>query len=260
MERDLFLQTTMRGLETGLTVGTIASSPIATCSVHDEPDEVLARPEWSDYDALPVADGNRIIAVVERNTGSRRPLDSSILVSADQPLEEFLKTHGLVQDGYRLVIFGGKIEGIVTPSDLLRLPVRVLAFALLSHLEMTMVKIIDRHNIDTEQWLHIVSEERKEELLCHQETLRRHQLNPNMLEFTYMSEKLNVLKCLKLIPNSVATKASGLNELRNQIAHNRDYVRSSKDLNRFLRRMERLPILISTFECIALGRPEPRPE
>lgn len=248
MQEGSFLQATMRGLEAGLTVGTIASSPIETCMVHDEPEDVLSRPKWSDYDALPVIDGDRIVAVIERATRMRRPLDSSVLVSANQPLEEFLTQRGLVEDGYRLVIFGGKIGGIVTPSDLLRLPVRVLAFALLSHLEMTMAKIIDCHCPETEQWLYILSKERRDELLCLQETLRQDQLNPHMLEFTYMSEKLRVLKCLNLISKSLIRKSGSLNDFRNQIAHNHNYVRNRIELSRFLDRMERLPALIAEFE------------
>jgi len=74
---------------------------------------------------------------VERsNPKIRRPLDDSVLVAADNPLSQFIRT--IHQQPYRLVVDGTAIRGIVTWSDLLKLPVTVLAFSLVAQLELAM--------------------------------------------------------------------------------------------------------------------------
>lgn len=229
-------------------MGTIASSPIETCTVDDDPEEVLARPRWLDFDVLPVMDDQRIVAVIERSNRIKRPLHSGILVSSSQPLEDFLTTSGFVDDGYRLVLFGSRIAGIVTPSDLLRLPVRVLAFALLSHLEHTMNRIINADHSEPDGWLKYLKLDRKAELEQDLEKLQQERLNPDLLEFTYLSEKINILKKSKRISNAEAKSAGGLNELRHQVAHNRDYARDQKELQNFLGRMQRIRALIAKLE------------
>jgi hypothetical protein len=69
----------------------------------------------------------------------RRP-DDGLLVASDEPLKRFIPL--LVESPYRLVVRGTRIEGIVTNSDVHKLPVRLLAFALVTHLEMTMADVI----------------------------------------------------------------------------------------------------------------------
>ncbi len=80
---EMYLVNTMKGLEAGLTVGTIASSPIMTCSPTDDPAAVLS--EWPDFDVIPVEDQGQIVAIVERSSESRRPLDSGMLVASGLP-------------------------------------------------------------------------------------------------------------------------------------------------------------------------------
>ena len=69
-----------------------------------------------------------------------RGLDDSMLVSAEECLPKFLP---FLQDcPYRLVVKGTEIQGIVTLSDVAKLPVRLMAFTLVTHLEMLMARVI----------------------------------------------------------------------------------------------------------------------
>lgn len=248
MAIDTFVQATFRELESSLTVGTIASSPIVTCGEGDEVEDVLTRSDWSDFDAIPVLDGKRITAVIERGSHSKRSLDSSVLVSSAQPLEEFLGMPGFVDDGYRLVVFGSKIDGIVTPSDLLRLPVRVLVFAHLAHLEMAMGEILDAQHLPDNHWLQYLSPERQLELGEILTQLQADRLNPNLIEYMTFSEKARVLKKIGAMSKPEADNAGGLSELRNQVMHHRDYVRTQTELRRFLNRFQRTRDMINALE------------
>lgn len=246
-----YLEATLKGFEAGLTVGSITSYPIITCDVDEEPQDVLARDDWSDFDVIPMRQDGSIVAVIERRNRVKRPLESRILVSANQPLEAFLATQGLIDDGYRLVIFGAEIEGIVTPSDLLRLPVRVFAFALLSHLEQVMNRVInDRHSC-SDQWLAYLSDDRRGEFQQRQQQMHAERLNPDALEFVYLSDKAEILRKSGVISRAESKKLGGLVELRNQITHNRDYAHDHAELRDFMRRLQSIPEFISRLEDTA---------
>ena len=63
-----------------------------------------------------------------------------MLVSAEEPLPKFLPT--LVSSPYRLVVRGVEIRGIVTLSDVAKLPVRLMAFTLAIHVEVVLADVI----------------------------------------------------------------------------------------------------------------------
>jgi len=83
--------------------------------------------------------------------------------------------------------------------------------------------------------------------------LSEQRLNPNLLEFTYLSDKINILSGLKSVTNAEAKKLGGLNELRNQVAHNRNYVADLNGLHKFLERMRRTRTFVDEFERRAVS-------
>ena len=89
----------------------------------------------------------------ERVGKRRRPLDDSLLVSADAPLWDFI--HTVHEQPYRLVVEKTKIAGIVTWSDLLKVPVFVLAFSLLAELELAMNRRILKQYKD-DSWVRLL--------------------------------------------------------------------------------------------------------
>ena len=83
----------LAGLNEGLRVKHIAASPLLTCCAADDLDQVLSRPYLNGIDQIPIADDGRIVALWEHSQEwKRRPLDDSILVSADAPLWHFIHT------------------------------------------------------------------------------------------------------------------------------------------------------------------------
>ena len=80
------------------------------------------------------------------------PLDDSLLTTADQPLMALL--HDLVVPPYyRLVVEGKDMRGIVTRSDVLKLPVRVLAFTFIADVESLLNKKITQRCPDNQSLL-----------------------------------------------------------------------------------------------------------
>jgi hypothetical protein len=144
---------TIKGLEAGLKVGDIATYGFVYCHSSDDAAEVMARADWRSFDCVPVKHDHRIVGVLERDQdlrgpagGCMRSLDESLLVSSEEPLKGFIPL--LVESPHRLVVQGTRIEGIVTRSDVHKLPVRLLAFALVTNLEMTMADLIVRRSTD----------------------------------------------------------------------------------------------------------------
>jgi predicted transcriptional regulator len=129
---------TMSGLTAGLSVVHIAALHLMTCGIDQGIKDVLEDPALVGFDYIPVLNRKRIVGLVERRrTGDEgtvkekmRPLDDSLLVSADEPLTSFVPC--LRTNAFRLVVRGTEIRGIVTRSDLIKLPVRLVAFAKLS--------------------------------------------------------------------------------------------------------------------------------
>ena len=170
-------------------------------------EELFRRTDYADFDQLPVAEGNRIVGIVERsNPKVRRPLDDSVLVAADNPLSNFIRT--ISQQPYRLVVDGTAITGIVTWSDLLKLPVTVLAFSLVAQLELAMNFRIEEKYGEEAGWISsIKKKERKSGRLC---KLQKENLALSVLELADFAHKAKVL--------------------REQLSANRDFERDLKSL------------------------------
>jgi hypothetical protein len=234
---------TMKGLETGLKVGDIATYGFRACDADDDAAGVLAQVELLPYDCIPVKDGDRVVGVLERNGAVApglarevmRRLDDGLLVSSDEPLKGFIPL--LVESPHRLVVRGARIEGIVTSSDVHKLPVRLLAFALVTHLEMTMADVIVRRS-GGDDWIGRLSPGRQGKVAEKFEQLRTENFDPPLIEVTDFCDKRDVLAKLGLLNVPSKRKAvddfERIEELRNSVAHAATYAQSEGRLAEFV--------------------------
>jgi hypothetical protein len=234
---------TMKGLETGLKVGDIATYGFSSCEVDDDASEVMSRAEFVPFDCIPVRDNELVVGVLERNgdvvsgpAGTRmRRLDDGLLVSSDEPLKAFIPL--LVETPHRLVVRGARIEGIVTSSDIHKLPVRLLAFALVTHLEMTMAAVIAGGS-GGDDWLELLSQGRQQKVAAKFKELRKANFDPPLIEVTDFCDKRDVLAKKGLL--SVPSKRKALEdferieELRNSVAHAATFAQSEEHLAQFV--------------------------
>jgi predicted transcriptional regulator len=160
---------TLTGLELGLQVHHIATYGLVTCAPDDLVDVVFS--EYPEFDQIPVKNGQEVIGVLERECSEigkvkhqMRNLDDGILVAANEPLLDFMPLMADIPF-YRLVLTGSRINGIVTRSDLLKLPVRLLGFAMVTNLELMMQEVIQHQLPDDQVWMALLSNNRREKVV-----------------------------------------------------------------------------------------------
>lgn len=164
-----------------------------------------------------------------------RRLDDGLLVSSDEPLKGFIPL--LIESPHRLVVRGARIEGIVTSSDVHKLPVRLLAFALVTHLEMTMADVIVRGS-DGEDWTLLLSEGRQRKVMEKFGRLRTEKFDPPLIEVTDFCDKRDVLAKIGVLNVPSKRKAvddfERIEELRNSVAHAATYAQTEEQLAKFV--------------------------
>lgn len=244
---------TMSGLEKGLQVIHI-TTPTAQllCSQYDEDIEtVLARPDLKQFDQIPIIEQEAIIGLLKRRKCSEdakgiardhmQKLGETILVSADTPLLKFIQNDSLD----RIVIGGTNICGLVTRSDLLKLPVFLLGFALVMHVETLMLNMIRNAGIDEKIWLIWLQSNRRGDIQKRFAQLTSHRSDPEMLELTYFSDKSKILEQLAALEEysshlpdkSCIDQLVEIKLLRNTIAHTGNTSDSDDILQKFIDRL-----------------------
>lgn len=223
-------------LSEGLRVRHIAHLSLMTCESTDDDDEVLNRPTLVEFDQIPIAEGNRIVGILERKPPRRRLLDDSLLVSADEILAGFIFT--LKHQPYRLVVDGTSIRGIVTWSDLLKNPVLLFAYSLISELELLMNAAIHNKYGDGDQWVQELDKDEQKRIECRKKKLAKENLTLPTIELADFEHKAKVLRTPFLTGLDFENDIMKLVALRNGVAHVHQVVRSDKDLRRFVEQLE----------------------
>lgn len=146
-------------VEQGLSVLLIATprDRLVTCDVAEDLRTVVTRNEVQRFDFLPVVragdGGPQICGLVqmtpfldgrlepERSVRDRmEPLSEENLIGADAGILTFVRDADVRP--CRLIVAGTEIVGLVSLSDLQRLPVRPVLFMLITHLELLMAEVI----------------------------------------------------------------------------------------------------------------------
>ena len=256
-------QKTLSGLEAGLQVELIAASPLETCNVSENAATVLAR--FSGFTCIPVRPhwNEPIVGVLEQcqpppqGTVEQhmRPLDGSMLISAGASLKELIPLLG--QSPYRLVVTERGVEGIVTPSDLQKLPVRLYVFALITHFEMLMRDIIASHYPNDDDWLLLLPNPLKKKIEKDWEDLKESDLNVSKLECASLSAKSIILE--QLLPPEEGKKLSEeremIRDLRHSIAHAGSYANDGQSGQKFIDCHEKILNWIETLPRYLEARP-----
>lgn len=233
------LESTKDGLETGLTVRHITTYALETCEADADVVEVLNDPRMQSFDCIPVRANGVIIGCVWRSSCRAgrvseyvQPLTESLLVSAYLPLTQFIPI--IAETSHRLVLHGASIRGIVTWSDLQKLPVRLFAFSLITHLEMVMAQTIRARFTHDEEWLQMISPGRRQHIEEKRQALQRKNLEPPLIELTDFCDKRDILAKRLKPGKQFLAELKAIEALRNTTAHAGSYAESPEAVREFI--------------------------
>jgi hypothetical protein len=126
----------------------------------------------------------------------------------------------------RMVVAGSRIVGLVSLSDLQKLPVRAALFGLITGFEMTMATAIERQFGGDNAWLTLLSPGRQEKIQREIEKSRREDGFVNELLFTQFCDKKRIIAKGFDLPFSnrdLQSQLDDLEKLRNNLAHANEY-------------------------------------
>jgi CBS domain-containing protein len=223
----------------GFHVSHIATFDLKTCTPEETIADLIRR--LPDYDQIPVKENGQTIGVWQRATHTNvfvkeqmLPLNESLLVSADEPLMTFLPY--LAQyPYYRLVLKGVEICGIVTRSDVLKLPVRLYAFAIYTNLELTMKELILKNLPEDSEWKSLLSPDRQAKIQERKDEYKRENIDPALIDFTEFYDKYGIIKRYFKEPSEFEKDMKKVQKwLRNPIAHARNFAPNNLALVDFI--------------------------
>lgn len=236
------------GLHAGLTVGLIATprADFETCSFSDTVNAVVKRNDGL-YDFLPVVeskgDEHRIVGLFRATDPCLQniqndelvqahyyTLSEQFLVGADASILEFIRT----ADGNpcQLVVSGENITGLVSLSDLQKLPVRAALFALITGLEISMAEAIRANTRTSDDWMTCLTAGRRQELRKQISRSRKGDGFVDELLFTQFGDKSDILLQRFDLPSNngdLKHRFSAIRELRNNLAHSNEYAATPEE-------------------------------
>ena len=225
-DRDSELARTLPAMEDGFQARLIATfDPDLVCAPAEA--GVLRWLEDADPDLaqFPVRDGDPTVGVLLRGQHPAErsvrevmlPLRGGLVVAGDLPIADLIPQ--LRECHYRLVVRDSRIDGLVTESDLLRLPVRALLFSLVTHLEQVMADFItDRW--ENSQWMEMLQSSRQEKIIQKEADLRKKGMNPPRIELTDFCDKRELIaSAIGHEKKKFVTAMRDIEDLRNQLAH-----------------------------------------
>jgi len=242
-------QATMKELQKVFIVGLIATKrkELETCQQDEALPAVVERTRINMFDFLPVVEAKpadaepyaKIIGLVEVASFRQgevpdsdirsfmHPLSDENLIGADANILDFVRNAD--RQRCRLLVSGLEISGLVSLSDLQRLPVRAALFGLVTHFEIIMTNAIRREFNGAEGWLARLSIERQSQI---EEKISNAKLMDGFVDnllFTQFGDKETIIRkspFFKLNKTAFKSELAAIQSLRNALAHANDYASS----------------------------------
>ena len=218
---------------------------LVSCAIDEPVAAVVARPDAQAFDQLPVVADGRIVGLLRRRAYTADPpmpgtvrdvfdrIDETMLIAADAGILGFLLS--AKTSPCRLILDGERITGLVSKSDLQKLPVRSLLFHIVTHLELAMAAWIRRHFPDDAVWLGVLTESRRAAVEERYRGLAEARLAIDRLTATMFADKRAVILRTAALPmsrNRAKEEFEAIEALRDAVAHIGDYALSQEAADR----------------------------
>jgi len=158
------------------------------------------------------------------------PLSEAYLIGADASIVDFLSE--VSSRPFRLLVSGRRIDGLVSWSDLQKLPVRASLFGLITGLELVMsVAIRSRYPTD-DDWLDRLSDGRRDKVRKKIKSSRENDSEVDALLFTQISDKATIVRKswdLGESQRQLKEHFKRIRKLRDKLAHANDYAATLDD-------------------------------
>lgn len=150
-------------------------------------------------------------------------LRGDLIISADAGILSYIEHAN--ERPCRLVLSGSRLDGIVTMSDLQRLPVRPAIFLLITHLELLMSDWIRQRCQSEREWIEQLGNDRPKNIEKQWKKLQANDLAIDRLTATHFSDKYKLVMKLSSLedPEESENELYRIKELRNRVAHAGDY-------------------------------------
>jgi hypothetical protein len=196
--------------------------------------DVIVRNAADQFDHIPVVDDNRIVGLLDlvpfnygepahgKVSGRAAPISEENLIGTDAGILSFIRDADA--QSCRLVGSRREIAGLVTLSDLQRLPARAALFAMITYLEMTMAAAIRREA--ERDWISRLSGDRQNKLRDEVSKAKSSDSFVDALVFTQFADKAAIIKKSPTFSESRTSFKSAMHRieaLRNDVAHAADY-------------------------------------
>ena len=101
-----------------------------------------------------------------------------------------------------------------------------------------MAQIIQRQCPQEENWLPLLSDNRRRKIQGERDEYRKDRDDPPLLEFTYLWDKFEILKRICPTDEILSSGFEEIKTLRNQIAHANNFAKDNQKLSDFIKRMK----------------------
>jgi hypothetical protein len=236
MSLDEELDSALRAMEAGFHVRLIATfEPALEWAPAEASAAAWLTANHPNFDQFPVRRDGVAVGLLFRNGNhngqtvaeAMHPLRDGLIVSSDTPISDLIPE--LRHSHSRLVLRGGRITGLVTQSDLLKLPVRMLLFGLVTHLEICLRALIKRR---IPNWMQTLDGKRRRQIRKEFRRASAARLDPDLLEFTNFSDLVDILNRDGTLGTQFESDMKSIRELRNLVAHAATYVHAPADVVR----------------------------
>ncbi|MGF1472327.1 MAG: hypothetical protein ACFB50_11405 [Rubrobacteraceae bacterium] len=226
----------LSSLEQGLSVGLITTFDPCCCEVDDDLEEVVGREDLREFDYLPVKENGEVVGLLHRAeydakdaTGSVKEamcnLRGDLVIAASAGILSYIT--GAKERPCRLVLQGSRLNGIVTLSDLQKLPVRPALFLLITHVELLMAEWLRAKKLSEKKVLNNLIPKRRDGINGKWKDLQRRNLAIDILSATEFVDKRVLLQNLCFPADDVAMEElEAVGSLRHSVAHAGDYALS----------------------------------
>lgn len=214
-------------LQSARQMGTVAQIATAWDLVQTRPVDGAASIEQDealrDFDQVPLVRDGQVHAVYLRPEGAV-PVHSGMFMSATAPMLSFAETADTQR--FRLLVHDGQLAGLVTLSDLQRLPVYALIFQLAIAVEVLLVEWLRaRCRDEPDAWLSTLPARDQAQINGYYRAAQRKNVAVDKLTCASFGQEIVAAVQLGLMPadSDEHQQLQALIELRNDVCHAKEF-------------------------------------